>query len=398
MIYENKAYYIKKAAVEHNFKKITLVSKVTTSIVIFLLLLECLFWLINGKEEGNGLSLIVWPYFLMLALNFLCYYFIDIKRVIVEKGNLLQLDRLISMYIFALNSCGVMISLSNQTTHNHLMIYTLIMLVSCSFFVLNKKQFLIPLGMAVTGLLVGLYTVNGKTELYQSQLLYVAVLFPAGYFLSRSFYHSFKRSIIIQAELKYEVEMTRRLSKQLREANRKLEIQASLDPLTNVYNRRAVSNYIEYLENKAFEEPYRLSSVLLDIDYFKLYNDTYGHTMGDDALRKVGRVLGEIADKYNVFIARWGGEEFALLIIEEDNRVKRICEEIITEIHRLQIEHKASPVDSIITVSIGANTQSIYQKKDIIMSIDLADEALYDVKNNGRNAFGHKIIPNESLS
>lgn len=398
MVYRNEAYYIKKTAVEHNLKKITLVSKVTSGIVAFLLVLECFFWMASGKGAGNELPIIVWSYLLMLVFNFLCYYFTQIKRIAVEMENLLQLDRLIGMYIFALNSFGVLISLSDQSTYNHLMIYTLIMLVSCSFFVLNKKQFLIPLGIALTGLLYGLYNMNGNSDLYQSQLLYLLILFPAGYFLSRSFYHSFKRSVIMQAELKNEVEITRKLSKQLREANRMLEIQASLDPLTNVYNRRAVTNYIEYLENKICEEPYCLSSVLLDIDYFKLYNDTYGHTMGDEALRKIGRVLCDVAEKYNVFIARWGGEEFAILILEGDNRVNRICEEIIKKVHGLQIEHKSSPVDSIITVSIGAYTQSIYQKEDIVVCIDQADEALYNVKNNGRNAFGHKIISNESLS
>lgn len=398
MAYENEAYYIKKAVVEHNIKKISLVSKVTSSIVVFLLLLESCFWLLNSGKFASSLPITIWPYILLLFFNFICYYFTDIKRIVVEKENLLQTDRLIGMYIFALISFGVLISLSDQSTYNHLMIYTLIMLISCSFFVLNKKQILFPLGIAGTGLLYGLYNIHGNTSLYHSQLLYLVVLFPAGYFLSRSYYHSFKRSVIIQAELKNEVEMTRKLSKQLREANRKLEIQASLDPLTNVYNRRAVSNYMEYLENKVHEESYLLSSVLLDIDYFKLYNDTYGHMNGDEVLRKVGGVLRDTAEKYNVFVARWGGEEFAMLIVEEENRVKKICEEVMREIHRLQIEHRASPIDKIVTVSIGAHTQPILQKEDIMTCLDHADEALYSVKSKGRNAFGQKILSHEGLS
>ncbi|WP_413362158.1 diguanylate cyclase domain-containing protein [Lysinibacillus sp. 3P01SB] len=397
MIYENEAYYIKKAALEHNIKKITLVSKVTSSIVIFLLLLEASFWFFKGTG-GNGLPIVIWPYILLLLFNLICYYFTEIKRIAVDKENLLQMDRLIGMYVFALMSFGVLISLSDQSAYNHLMIYTLIMLVSCSFFVLNKRQILIPLGTAGAGLSFGLYIMHGNSPLYQSQMLYLIVLFPAGYFLSRSFYHSYKCSVIMQAELRNEVEMTRKLSKQLREANRKLEIQASLDPLTNVYNRRAVSNYIEYLENKAHEEPYYLSSVLLDIDHFKLYNDTYGHTNGDEVLRKIGRVLSDTAEKYNIFIARWGGEEFAMLIVDADNRVNKICEEVIKKIHHLQIEHNTSPSDRIITVSIGAHTQRVCQKKDIMSCIDHADEALYNVKNNGRNAVGYKIVNNQRLS
>ena len=392
MLYENEAYYIKKAAIEHNIRKITLVSKVTSTIITFLLLLECCFLLLNRGEERVGLPINIWPYVLLLLFNFICYYFTEVKRLTVEKENLRQMDKLVTLYIFALISFGVLISLSDQSAYNHLMIYTLITLVSCSFFVLNKKQILIPVATAGTGLLYGLYVIHGNTPLFQSQLLYLIALFPAGYFLSRSFYHSFKRSVIMQAELKNEVEMTRKLSKQLREANRKLEIQASVDPLTDVYNRRAVANYIEYLENKMYEEPYLLSAVLLDIDHFKLYNDTYGHTNGDEVLRKVGRALRDTAEKYNVFIARWGGEEFAMLIVEEDDRVGKICEEAITAIHRLQIEHRASPVDRIVTVSIGTNTRRIHQKEDILECIEGADEALYEVKKNGRNAVGHKTI------
>ena len=389
MMYENEAYYVKKAAIEHNIRKVTLVSKVTSSIVIFLMLLECCFLFLSS---GEGLPVNIWPYVLLLLFNFICYYFTEVKRLAVEKENLRQMDRLISLYIFALVSFGVLISLSDQSAYNHLMIYTLITLVSCSSFVLNKKQILIPLGVAGTGLLYGLYAIHGNTPLFQSQLLYLLALSPAGYYLSRSFYHSFKRSVIMQAELKNEVEVTRRLSKQLREANRKLEIQASVDHLTDVYNRRAVVHYMEYLENKAYEEPYHLSAVLLDIDHFKLYNDTYGHTSGDEVLRKVGRALRDTAEKYNVFIARWGGEEFAMLIIEEDDRVGKICEEAIVAIQRLHIEHRASPVARILTVSIGTNTRRIHQKEDIFQCIEGADEALYEVKKNGRNAIIHKTM------
>lgn len=389
MMYANEAYYVKKAAIEHNIRKVTLVSKVTSSIIVFLLLLECCFLFLSREE---GLPVNIWPYVLLLLFNFICYYFTEVKRLTVEKENLRQMDRLISLYVFALVSFGVLISLSDQSAYNHLMIYTLITLVSCSSFVLNKKQILIPLGMAGTGLLYGLYAIHGNTPLFQSQLLYLLALSPAAYYLSRSFYHSFKRSVIMQAELKNEVEVTRRLSKQLREANRRLEIQASVDHLTDVYNRRAVVRYMEYLENKAYEEPYHLSSVLLDIDHFKLYNDTYGHTNGDEVLRKVGRALRDTAEKYNVFIARWGGEEFAMLIIEEDDRVGKICEEAIVAIQRLQIEHRASPVARILTVSIGTNTRRIHQKEDILQCIEGADEALYEVKKNGRNAVVHKTM------
>ena len=187
--------------------------------------------------------------------------------------------------------------------------------------------------------------------------------------------------------------MTKKLSEELREANKKLAIQASMDPLTNLYNRRAINEYIEQLEKRTLEQSYLLSAVVLDIDYFKLYNDTYGHTSGDEVLKKVGEVLLQVAKKYKVFIARWGGEEFTMLIDEQsESKVQQICEEIIYEIHSLQLEHRASLVDNVVTVSVGAHTQIAHTSGDILACIEHADAALYSVKENGRNNYEHRII------
>ena len=110
-------------------------------------------------------------------------------------------------------------------------------------------------------------------------------------------------------------------------------------------------------------------------------------------LKKVGEVLLQIAKKYKVFIARWGGEEFTMLINEQsESKVRQICEEIIDEIHSLQIEHRASLVDRVVTVSVGAHTQIASKSGDILACIEHADAALYSVKENGRNNYEHRII------
>lgn len=393
MIHEDVSFYIKLAKTKQNFRRVKLVSKYTTGIVLFVIILEAIFFLLNNGEWDGMLPATIWPYFLFMGFNAFCYLYTKNKGVQVTKNNYKKIERFIGLYVFSLASFGVIISLTDQSGYNYLMIYTLIMLVSCSFFVLNKIQILIPITIAGLVLVGGLYVLQGNTEQFRSQLLYLMALFPVTYFLSRAFYFTFRHTMNIQARLKSEVEMTKKLSEELREANKKLAIQASIDPLTNLYNRRAINEYIKQLEQRTLKHPYLLSAVVLDIDYFKLYNDTYGHTSGDEVLKKVGAVLLQVAKKHKVFIARWGGEEFTVLVDEQSERkVQQICEEIIDGIHSLQLEHRASLVDRVVTVSMGAHTQMAKTPGDILACIEHADAALYNVKQNGRNNYEHRII------
>lgn len=393
MVNQDVSFYIKIAKTKQNFRKVKLVSKYTTGIVLFVIVLETIFFFLNNGEWEGSLPINMWPYFLFMGFNALCYVYTKNKRVQVTKDNYIKIERFIGLYVFSLASFGVIISLADRSGYNHLMIYTLIMLVSCSFFVLNKVQIMIPITIAGLVLVVGLYFLQGNTEVFRSQLLYLMALFPVTYFLSRAFYFTFRHTMKIQARLKSEVETSRRLSEELRDANKKLAIQASIDPLTNLYNRRAINEYIEKLEKRTAKQSYLLSAVVLDIDYFKLYNDTYGHTNGDEVLKKIGEVLLQVAKKYNIFIARWGGEEFTLLIDDQsESKVRQICEEVIHEIHSLQLEHRASLVDRVVTVSMGAHTQIVNTPSDILLCIEHADATLYSVKENGRNAYKHRII------
>ena len=390
---EDVSFYVKIAKTKENFRKVKLVSKYTTGIVLFVIVLETIFYFLNNSKWDEMVPINMWPYFLFMGFNALCYLYTKNKRVKVTKSNYKKIEAFVGLYVFSLAGFGVIISLADRFGYNHLMIYTLIMLVSCSFFVLNKIEILIPITIAGLVLVAGLYFFQGNTEEFQNQLLYLMVLFPITYFLSRAFYLTFQHTTNIQARLKTEVEMTKKLSEELREANKKLAIQASIDPLTNLYNRRAINEYIEQLEKHTLEKSYLLSAVVLDIDHFKLYNDTYGHISGDNVLKKIGEVLLQVANKYKVFIARWGGEEFTMLIEEQsESMVRQICEEIIHEVHSLQLEHRASLVDQFVTVSMGAHTQVVNIPADILACIDYADAVLYSVKENGRNNYEHGII------
>jgi diguanylate cyclase (GGDEF)-like protein len=158
------------------------------------------------------------------------------------------------------------------------------------------------------------------------------------------------------------------------------------DPLTKLYNRRYFNDMAPSLIAIAKRQRYFFTFFILDIDYFKPYNDNYGHIKGDDALRKISKVLKNHIQRDDDFIFRLGGEEFAGIILsdntqETQNWIKSICKLI----ENLQIEHKYSKTSKYITASIGVASTCDDKYLDIDKLYALADEALYAAKDSGKN-------------
>ena len=163
-----------------------------------------------------------------------------------------------------------------------------------------------------------------------------------------------------------------------------LKLLASIDSLTQLYNRRYFHEISNHIFSLAKREEKELSIIMLDIDKFKLINDTYGHQIGDDALVFVARTLQENIRKSDI-ACRYGGEEFVLLL---PNTAKEDAFKIAQKI-REKIEQSSLQVninqEVRFTISLGVS--QIDCKKDIALEtvIKRADEALYEAKNSGRN-------------
>jgi diguanylate cyclase (GGDEF)-like protein len=124
----------------------------------------------------------------------------------------------------------------------------------------------------------------------------------------------------------------------------------------------------------------------MDIDFFKNYNDCYGHPMGDECLRSVGNMLNKLQDSKRIYAARVGGEEFALLWFEENStNADNVTGLIGRKMRELNIPHEKSTAASYITVSIGVHIVKCGTSEDTNALYDLADKALYAAKNKGRN-------------
>lgn len=167
-----------------------------------------------------------------------------------------------------------------------------------------------------------------------------------------------------------------------------LEELSLLDPLTGLANRRYLNRVLEAEWILAIKQKKPISIIMLDIDYFKNYNDSLGHISGDSCLQAIAVALKSITKNHSEIAARYGGEEF-LLVFPQTSRekVEEIANLILYSIKNLKIKHPDSPICTNITVSLGVVT-TIPNPNDLLRDfIEEADKKLYDAKKSGRNRY-----------
>ena len=163
---------------------------------------------------------------------------------------------------------------------------------------------------------------------------------------------------------------------------------AIVDGLTGLMNKREFEQRLEREWRDAVRNKKQLSLIMLDIDYFKLYNDAHGHCAGDDVLRLVAQKLSEALFRPRDQIARFGGEEFVVLLPETDmSGLGFVCEALSKAVEKLAMPHPASPVIPRISLSMGGCFAHPHADQSPMDMMKLADDALYQAKNKGRNQY-----------
>ncbi len=193
----------------------------------------------------------------------------------------------------------------------------------------------------------------------------------------------------VTKEMQAEAQL-KRIETSLQAINKELAIQVSIDGLTQIANRRYFDLMLKREWKRLRWERESLSLILCDVDYFKAYNDTYGHQAGDDCLRCVADAISCIATRPADVAARYGGEEFAIILPRTPaSGAASLAETLRRRILDLEIEHNCSAAASVVTISIGVATvaapwQSAERASPDIL-VERADTALYAAKKQGRN-------------
>jgi len=177
----------------------------------------------------------------------------------------------------------------------------------------------------------------------------------------------------------------------LNTSNIDLHDKAYLDALTGILNRRGMEEKLAQTINLLGRADENILSVLMmDIDFFKRYNDTYGHGAGDECLKAVGGALKKSITRVGDFVARYGGEEFIVVLPNtREDGAKKIAERIMENIRELEIPHEKNDSAPYVTISIGSTTARVVHTHKGTDFINRADEALYDSKKTGRNKHSH---------
>jgi len=158
------------------------------------------------------------------------------------------------------------------------------------------------------------------------------------------------------------------------------------DHLTGLLNRRSFDQALDTHWAVSRQDNTSLAVILLDVDCFKAYNDTYGHSAGDQVLSKLGGVLQAAARRRSDIAARIGGEEFALLLPHADKaHASEVAEQIRRAVQALAIPHERSEAERHVTISLGVVCLNPREHPERKTLFDLADDALYQAKRQGRN-------------
>lgn len=184
----------------------------------------------------------------------------------------------------------------------------------------------------------------------------------------------------------FDISERKKTEQELVRLQRELEALSFKDGLTGVANRRMFDSVMEEEWTRAQRSCRPLSLIMLDIDYFKQYNDHYGHLGGDECLKRVAQVITSSATRSRDLVARFGGEEFAVVLPETDEAAaQKVAERCRKRLFKEQISHETSPLGQLLTVSMGVGSVIPGRADALTAFVEEVDRRLYRAKRSGRN-------------
>ncbi len=310
------------------------------------------------------------------------------------------LNLTIIIYITFIMTWGAIISLLDQSLYGNIVVFLVNILFGSLLFYIKNVHIIIPQLIASLVLIVGLPYFQPSRDMLIGHYVNASIFMVFVWILARTNYANYvqnflnqklieEKSILlaqINHDLVLEIQSRRQAQQELETAHAQLMAISSLDYLTGIPNRRKLDEFLEEQWSTAVREQLPISIMMIDIDFFKLYNDTHGHIAGDRCLQAVAGVLNRCSREDKDFVARYGGEEF-LFVVTGMNKEETLLggEKLRAEIEALCLEHHISSISPYITISVGINWLMPTTKDLLPDAIGRADQALYQAKRNGRN-------------
>lgn len=287
-------------------------------------------------------------------------------------------------------------SSGNDTMSNLFMLS--LMITSFMFYIDAKPQGVIY-GISIGIYLIGHYAF-GSRALLTIDFLNLIIFALLAWIVSRINYQSYigfytdqciinDKNLLLQeinSDLSHEVVEKQEILRELESANATLKKISAIDDLTSVPNRRKLNEIVHYEWRRSQRERNDIAIFMIDVDHFKLFNDSYGHVLGDEVLRKVAGALNQFSMRPTDFFARYGGEEFTFLAINMNkNNVLHFANRMRAAVEGLKIVHETSDTNKYLTISIGVTIAQPYMDDRIEKAFNRSDMALYLSKKDGRN-------------
>lgn len=304
-----------------------------------------------------------------------------------------RMDHIITAYLTLLLSWGAVVSLMDQKLYGHLIVFMMTTMISSMLYFRSLKDILFPTIVSSLIVFIGLPFFQSSSDVlighYVNLCVFIVISLSASRIIFNSYVRDYNNRILLQNSkhlLEKEIEEKQIINKKLQKANQQLSQLALLDELTGVPNRRGFRNYIDHAFDTFAKDGCLLSVLMVDIDFFKMFNDTYGHAEGDHVLNMVAKQIDSLIKEQTEFFCRWGGEEFIYVSFGSSaEEAATLAETIRRAVSDLKILNHASLLESTVTVSIGICTLHTTAPTDIEHAINTADKAMYRAKSCGRN-------------
>ncbi|MBT2291238.1 GGDEF domain-containing protein [Paenibacillus albidus] len=338
--------------------------------------------------------LIMYMFMILINIGFLwvaAKFEKDKKR---KKVNFLAYERAFQLYSMVFMLWGSIVTLADQRLYGQLMAFVVNMISISVIFYFTNRQMVILYGVSTLLLFAGLPFVQPSSEVLVGHYINLIVFLFFSWVASRILYvtycsNSHSRIQLKQSNQRLEEEITenKRVHVELERANQELQRLSLVDVLTGIPNRRAFEQEVQQWLKLHGPIGGLVSLMMIDIDYFKLFNDNYGHAAGDEVITMIAQVIHEAADTPSNIAARLGGEEFVLAAFGTgEKQAGELAENIRQHVSEMKIRHEYSAIHPYVTVSLGTATGRISNAADFSKLMLLADQALYAVKAGGRNS------------